>query len=177
MNGHRVMTAMLLLCCAGCIPTLQAQLTGDPAGYPLPGPALHSAGRAVVVSVRFNSATDVVPTGVKVARTPVRNALGEAPHLLLELLDAQGRVIGARESDHPLEVRDWDVDGNESGSALPDGPGTFYVPLAENLAAVRIRDLRLDQELLTVDVAAEVQDYCAANGGSPICVIFRDGFE
>ena len=155
-----------------------AQLTGDPAGIPKPKYPYQDPHRAVVIHVNFNSATDVELLEVLVANTRARTAIGAPPQLLLELIDHNDQVIASQNDWHPLSQRQWDEAGEtESGRMLETGEGTFYLPLSSSLRKVRVTDMELDQELMTVDVSQAVIDYCDANQKTPICVLFVDGFE
>ena len=132
----------------------------------------------MVIRLDFNSPTAVESTGVLVANTRARTAIGAPPQIVLELLDDQDRVIATRNEWHPLWERQWDETGEtEHAIAMDSGPATFYVPLSSALRKVRITDTDLAHELITVDVSQAVIDYCNANPGTVICVLFRDGFE
>lgn len=149
-----------------------ADIAEDPSTLALPDYTTPSAARAVVISVMFNSATDVVVQGVSIANVAAPGAVANPPLILLETLDENGDVILARNAWNPLWETNWDDAGVESGQILPSGPGIFYVPLAGNLKSVRISDITLPQELLTVDVSTAVANYCTANPDTTICVGF-----
>jgi len=173
-------TRFLLLACTCALlvsTSALAQLTDDPATLPLPDFNVNDPQRAVVISVHFNSAVDVQLNSVIVANTRYPGSVGDPPLILLELLDHQDNVIAKQNAWHPLWIRNWDLGGTESGDVLPAGPGTFFVPLSETLASVRISDIELGQVLLTVDVSAEVLAYCAATPATPISASFLSGFE
>jgi hypothetical protein len=74
-------------------------------------------------------------------------------------------------------VRDLNEGEGESSPETDSGPGTFYIPLDENLAAVRIIDVELAMELITVDVSGPVQAYCAQMPQPTLCYIFKSSFE
>ena len=154
------------------------QLTGDPANIAQPVFPYEDPERAVVIRTNFNSATDVELLEVLVANTRARSAIGAPPQLMLELIDHNDELIETRNDWHPLWERHWDEAGEtESGIELDSGEGTFYVPLSSSLRKVRITDLELDQELITVDVSQSVISYCDSNQNTPICVLFMNGFE
>ena len=157
--------------------TAHAQLDADPATMPQPDFSAPEPGRAVVISVTFNTATDVVLDSVEVANTPAPGSEGNAALILLELLDSGDQVIGTRFEWHPLWTREWDDMGAETGFVDESGDGTFYVPLDQDLAAVRIIDADLGMELITVDVSGPIQAYCANNPASELCALLKEGFE
>jgi len=169
--------AALLVTLAVISHPAQAQLDGDPAMIPQPElfPVDHD--RAVVVSVIFNSDTDVIEDGVIISNARAPGSLGNPPLILLELLDANDNVIASQFDWHPLWTREWDDEGSESGPVDDSGTGTFYVPFDPNLAAVRISDVKLDMELMTVDVSVPVDAYCASVPVPAVCSIFMNGFE
>ena len=155
-----------------------AQLTDDPANIAQPVYPYQDPQRALVIRTQFNSATDVELLDVLVANTRARTAIGAPPQLLLELIDHTDQVIASRNDWHPLWESHWgDVDETEGGIEAETGEGTFYVPLSESLRKVRITDLELDQELITVDVSQAVVSYCQSNPTTRICVLFMDDFE
>lgn len=162
----------------------KAQLNVDPSTLTLPDFTQPDPDRAVVISVFFNSSTDLQPENIIIANVRARGSLGAPSLIRLELLDINGNVLREQDAWHPLWVRDWDDTEQESGSVLPAGPGTFYVPLIFGLSSVRISDVPLDLELLTVDVTAAVLAFCTANPQSPLCSyapqddpVFQNGFE
>jgi hypothetical protein len=146
-----------------------AQLNADPTTLPLPDFSLPDPDRAVVLSVQFNSATEMQLLDVAIANVRAPGSLGNPPLLKLELLDQNGVVIREQNEWHPLWTREWDDSGAESAPVLLSGPGTFFVPLVANLAAVRITDIESSQVLLTADVAQPVAVYCADNPAGPMC--------
>ena len=154
-----------------------AQLTEDPAALPWPDLFYPDPNRAVVISVTFNSPTDVVLDEVIVANTRARSSLGAPPLIRLELLDGNGAVIRQQNSWHPLWVRDLNEGDGEIGPLAESGPGTFYVPLDEDLRSVRITDIELGMELITVDVSGAVEAYCAQVPNPPLCSLFKSSFE
>jgi len=173
----RFIRYIALLALLPAIP-VQAQLTGDPANIPQPVFPYQDPDRAVVIRTRFNSTTDVELLEVLVANTRARSAVGAPPQLALQLIDHNDQLIATRNAWHPLWERHWDdTNDTESGNELGSGEGTFYVPLSSSLRKVRIIDLELDQELITVDVSQPVISYCQSNRNTPICVLFMDGFE
>ena len=156
---------------------VSAQLADDPTLVPLPDFMFKDPNRAVVVSVQFNSSTDVVLEHVLVANTAAKSSIGAPPLILLELLDKNGQVISEQNAWHPLWVEDRDEAGVASGHVELAGSGTFYVPLSETLHSVRISDIQLASELITVDVSTQVANYCAATPSTPVCALFLSGFE
>lgn len=154
----RLITASVLtvlLCAGGLFLTTSnamAQINVDPSTLTLPDFTQPDPDRAVVIYVLFNSPTDVQFEGFIIANVRARGSLGAPPLIKLELLDRDGNVIREQNAWHPLWVRDWDDNEQESGSVLPSGPGTFYVPQVEGLRKVRISDIQLGVELLTVTV-------------------------
>lgn len=154
-----------------------AQLTVDPRLLPLPDFDYKDPGRAVVVSVQFNTGTEVVLDNVLVANTPAKASIGAPPLILLELLDKNGQVMVEQNAWHPLWVEDLDEAGVASAHLQSSGKGTFYVPLSETLHTIRISDIQLATELITVDVSAQVANYCAATPSTPVCALFVSGFE
>ena len=105
-----------------------AQLNADPTTLPLPDFSQPDPDRAVVISVQFNSATDMQLLDVFIANVRARGSLGNPPLLRLELLDEDGLVIREQNEWHPLWTREWDENELESSLVLLSGPGTFYVP-------------------------------------------------
>ena len=166
--------ALALLFAAGvqlgiAVAPVCAQLDADPASLPIPSIFEKDPGRAVVVTVMFNAATDVVLQNVTVANVRAPGAISAPPLIKLELRDQSGEMISEQNAWHPLWARDWgDDETTESGNVLPSGIGTFYVPLSEDLTSVRIRDIVRDMDLIEVDVEDEVSDYCT---GHPVLVI------
>ena len=69
-----------------------AQLNVDPATQALPDFNLPDPGRAVVISLQFNSSTDVQLQNVIVANVRAKGSLGAPPLIRLELLDRNGAV-------------------------------------------------------------------------------------
>jgi hypothetical protein len=107
---------------------------------------------------------------VTIANVRAKGSVADPPLLMLELLDGNGAVLGEQHAWHPLWATDWDDTGTqEAGQTLASGTGTFYVPLSETLAAVRITDMVLAQELTTADVSTQVGEYCSAHPLSVIC--------
>lgn len=155
-----------------------AQLTEDPANITKPVYPYLDPHRAVVIRAQFNSTTDVELLEVLVANTRARTAIGAPPQLLLELLNHNDQVIATRNAWYPLWESHWDeADEAESLIEADSGEGTFYLPLSESLRKVRITDIQLGQELITVDVSQPVVSYCQSNPTTPICVLFMDDFE
>ena len=154
-----------------------AQLSDDPRQVPLPDRMFNEPSRAVVVSVQFNSGTEVVLDHVLIANTAAKSSIGAPPLILLELLDNDGQVISEQNAWHPLWVEDWDETGVASAYVEPSGKGTFYVPLSETLHSVRISDIQLSIELITVDVSQQVENYCSSTPATPVCALFVSGFE
>jgi len=173
MRVVKLLTVLLLLGTNAA----SAQLTGDPRQVPLPDFMFKDPNRAVVISVQFNTGTEVVLDNVMVANTPAKSSIGAPPLILLELLDKNGQVISEQNAWHPLWVEDWDEAGVASGLVEPSGKGTFYVPLSETLHSVRISDIRLAIELITVNVSTPVAEYCASTPSTPVCALFVSGFE
>jgi hypothetical protein len=175
----RAQNFMLGICLVLALtPTASGQLLDDPANLPVTLSDFFSSGRAVVVKVIFNSSTDVSLQGVLVSNTPARTSIGNPPMLLLELLDSNGQVLDSQHEWHPLLVSEWDESGTGENMQMEfSGEGVFYVPLSETLAAVRITDLDLGLELITVDVVQEVSAYCKARPNAEPCMLFGDGFE
>jgi hypothetical protein len=169
----KLFAAFLLLGVGGA----SAQLTDDPRQVPLPDRLFNEPNRAVVVSVQFNSGTEVVLDHVLVANTAAKSSIGAPPLILLELLNKNGQVIAEQNAWHPLWVEDWDETGIASSHVEPTGKGTFYVPLSETLHSVRISDIQLAIELITVDVSPQVLHYCASTPATPVCALFVSGFE
>ena len=170
----------ILVCTGGLVfasGNAVAQLNTEPSALALPDFNLPDPDRAVVISVQFNNPTDVQLQNVIVANVRAKGSLGAPPLIKLELLDRTGAVIREQNDWHPLWVRESDIDGLESNLVMDSGPGTFYVPLSVNLVAVRITDVSLSQELITVDVSTYVDAYCAAKPLPEICILFHDGFE
>ena len=154
------------------------QLTGNPANIAQPVYPYQDPQRAVVIRIKFNSAINVELLGVLVANTRARTAIGAPPQLVLELIDHRDHVIATQNDWHPLWERQWDAAGEtESAIEVESGEGTFYLPLSSSLRKVRIIDMELNQELITVDVSQPVVDYCNSNPKTIICVLFADGFE
>jgi len=154
-----------------------AQMNADPSTLPLPDFNRPDPNRALVITVQFHSPTDVALQNILVANVRAKGSLGAPPLIKIELLDRNGVVIREQNDWHPLWIREWESDEVESSPVLNSGPGAFYIPLSANLAAVRISDIVLAQELITVDVTATVDAFCATIPLPPICLIFRDGFE
>jgi len=173
-NNLIAMFAMVFLTNAGLA---SAQLSGDPAQIAFPDFLFDDPDRAVVISVLFNTGTDVELDNVLVANTRAKSSIGAPPLILLELLDKNEQLIAQQNAWHPLWVEDFDESGNASGFVEPSGNGTFYVPLSETLHSVRISDIQLDIELITVDVHTEVLAYCKLTPSTPICALFVSGFE
>ena len=173
-NFIRYLMFVLMLPCLSAF----AQLTGSPADFAQPVYPYEDPHRAVVVRVNFNSATDVDLLEVLVANTRAKTSIGAPPLILLELIDHNDEVISSQNDWHPLWEHRWDeAHETESLAVLDSGEGTFYLPLSSSLRKVRITDLELDEELITVDVAQAVMEYCGANPTTTICVLFVDGFE
>ena len=163
-----VATSVLLL-----TPIAAAQLLDDPASLPIPDSSAEDHGRAVIISVQFNSPTDLALQNVKVSNVRAKGSMGDPELIRLESLNQNGELIGEQNSWHPLWVNDWDEAGEqETGDILTSGSGTFYIPLRGSLAGVRIIDVALNHELLTVDVSNQVALYCTANLDAPICEDF-----
>jgi hypothetical protein len=167
---------MLLAMCASSSP-LWAQLTGDPAAIPVPDSTESDPDRAVVVSVTFNSPTSVVTDNVIISNRGASSAAGAPPLIRLELLDSHGNLLAQQDAWHPLAVRDLNEGGGESLEEEESGPGTFYIPFDEDISAVRIIDIRLDMELVTIDVSDAVAAFCAQNPSPAQCILFKNGFE
>jgi hypothetical protein len=156
---------------------IQAQLTDDPATLPWPDLSHEDPNRAVVISVTFNSPTNVVADDVIVSETRAKSFLGAPPLILIELLDQHGAVLAQQNAWHPLWVRDLNEDDGEFTPVTESGPGTFYVPLDEDLRSVRITDIELGMELITVDVSGPVEAYCAQMPQPALCSILKSSFE
>jgi len=168
--------AWLWLCAP--IPAL-AQLTGDPTTYTQPDFTIPDPARAIVVTVMFNSATDVVLEEVLVSEQRSGGSSQNPPLILLEFLDQDDNIIGQQYEWHPLWSREWadDEDGSETGFIDESADGSFYFPFDERMTAVRISDAQEEMELLTVDVSTEVAEYCGQSPTPVLCMIFKDGFE
>lgn len=154
-----------------------ADVTTDPSTLTLPDFTTEYAERAVVLSVMFNSPTNVVVQNVTVANVRAPGATANPPLLKLELVDQNNNIILTQNAWHPLWERNWDDSGNESGDVAASGSGTFYVPLSGNLKSVRISDIPLGAELVSVDVSTAVESYCAAHATSSICIVDHCPFD
>lgn len=154
-----------------------AQLTDDPAALPWPDLTATDPNRAVVISITFNSPTEVVVDDVMVSNARARSSLGAPLQILLELLDQDGAVLAQQNDWHPLWVRDLNEGDGERSPVTTMGPGTFFVPLDEDLHSVRIIDTELEMELITVDVSGPVDVFCGLAPTPPLCSLFKSGFE
>lgn len=171
------MLPLLYLAIGAPINVALAQLTEDPAALPWPDLTQVGPHRAVVVNVTFNTPTDVVVDDAVVSNTRAKSWLGAPPLILLELLDANENLIATQNAWHPLWVRDLNEGSGESTPENESGPGTFYVAFDEDLRSIRITDLELGVELITVDVSAVVEAYCAQMPNPALCSIMKSGFE
>jgi len=87
MKNLLLITIALLSLSAMFCTQVMAQLTDDPSTLPFPEFGVTDPQRAVVVTVQFNSATEVVLQRIIVANTRARMSIGAPPLLVLELLD------------------------------------------------------------------------------------------
>jgi hypothetical protein len=133
---------MLMVLAMSAAAPAWAQLIVDPAALPLPDSTEPDPARAVVVSVTFNSPTEVVTNMVMVANRGARSALGAPPLILLQLLDSNDNVIAEQDAWHPLEVRDLNEGDGESLEAVESGPGTFYVILRTEFRSHSVLDVQ-----------------------------------
>ncbi|MEV0719739.1 hypothetical protein [Asanoa sp. NPDC050611] len=140
----------------------------DPATIPLPvfdfdaDPA-----KAVVARVTFDSRTQAHVESTTVTTSRARGHSGEPPILRLRLTDVDGAEVDRINAWSPL----WRLDGGPNGSkgVRSSGTGNFIVPFSPALAAMTVTDVRLNQEVVTVDLAAPIRTFCGANPGDPDC--------
>ncbi|GAA1857874.1 hypothetical protein [Asanoa iriomotensis] len=140
----------------------------DPASIPPPvfdfdtDPA-----KAVVARVKFDSRTQAHVESTKVTTSRARGHSGEPSILRLRLTDVDGAEIEQINAWSPL----WRLDGGPNGSKAvrSSGTGNFIVPFSPALAAMTVTDVRLNQQVVTVDLAAPIRTFCAANPADPDC--------
>ncbi|GIF63267.1 hypothetical protein Ais01nite_13020 [Asanoa ishikariensis] len=140
----------------------------DPATIPVPvfdydtDPA-----KALVARVRFDSRTQAHVLSTTVSTQRARGHSGEPPILRLRLTDVDGAELDRINAWSPL----WRLDGGPNGSKgiRPNGTGNFIVPFSPSLAAMTVTDVRLNQQVVTVDLAAPIRTFCKDNPADPDC--------
>jgi hypothetical protein len=160
--------AGLLLMAAGSTAGADPAPPPDPATIPLPvfdfdaDPA-----KAVVARVKFDSRTQAHVVSTTVTTSRARGHSGEPPILRLRLTDVDGAELDRINAWSPL----WRLDGGPNGSkgVRSSGTGNFIVPFSPALAAMTVTDVRLGQQVVTVDLAAPIRTFCASNPGDPDC--------
>ena len=131
--------------------------------------------RALVVRVSIDANDGAQLVERLVTEAPPRAHIGNPPQILVEHLDVGGLLIGSSFAWDPLWEFVRDADGRESVVELPVAVGSFQVPMSGDLGLVRLTRLDPDDdsdpgiELITVDVADVVLDYCHDRFGDPNC--------
>ncbi|HEV7707809.1 MAG TPA: hypothetical protein VGP16_06405 [Asanoa sp.] len=140
----------------------------DPATIPVPAFDFDAdPAKALVARVRFDSRTQAHVESTKVSTSRARGHSGEPPILRLRLTDVDGNEIDRINAWSPL----WRLDGGPNGSKAvrSTGTGNFIVPFSPALAAMTVTDVPLNQQVVTVDLAAPIRAFCAANPADPDC--------
>ncbi|MGR2751862.1 hypothetical protein [Agromyces arachidis] len=124
--------------------------------------------KSMIVRVDFASRTEATLTSAEVSIERAHTHVGDPPLLRLVVEDADGATIRTLNAWSPLWTFTWD--DSERLEIRESGAGTFIVPFSPEMAQMRVLDIALDEEVLAVDLAAPVRDFCIATPDDPDCV-------
>jgi PKD repeat protein len=136
---------------------------------PIPDLFFQSDARSIVVELLFRGKTDVTVNGVTVVPWPSHVSLMDPPQLHIQLEDDFGNPAGERNSWHPLEVESYEGD-DHTWSLLDESVGHFAVPFTDGLEWMDFRDVRLDLDLIRVDLKPAIYTFCGANPLEGVCM-------
>jgi len=145
-------------------------LSTDPRNIPVPEFDFDDPARAMVVTVFFNSESDVIFESAHVSSRGAPAHIGNPPILMIQTFDVDGVLMGEFNSWHPLSIEAENVDGTLSSITLDSGPGTFIVPFEPKLDSLMIVDVEQNEELIFVELAAPIRAFCQDNPDHPNCI-------
>jgi hypothetical protein len=146
-----------------------AQTPDDPASAPIPTIEPFTSAESIVVQVVFNTPTDVEFALGTVSQAPPPALLDGPPLIKVEVFDVQGSLIQEFNEWHPLWIEAIDQSGDLEMIVEESGEGRFVIPFSADIGDVRITDLEMDQELISIDARQVVLDYCAATPSDAGC--------
>lgn len=145
----------------------------DPSLAPFPE-VKFPQGRSMVVTLQFNSRTEVDYVTGAVASAAAHTHVGDPPHLKVTLLDAEGAVTKTFNTWHPLWQYSHGEDGHEHLEILDSAEADFIFPFEHDLALMRILDQELDQQVAEIDIRPIVVAFCTENPGDASCEGFSE---
>jgi len=151
-----------------------AGLSTDPSNIPIPEFDFDNPARAMVVTVFFNSESDVIFESAQVSSVGAPANIGNPPMLMTKTFDVDGKLMGEFNNWHPLFLEEQNADGTFSSIFLDSGRATFIVPFEPTLDSLMIVDMEQNVELISVDLAAPIRAFCQDNPDHPDCPELAD---
>jgi hypothetical protein len=145
--------------------------SSDPRTAPIPELDFDDPSKSMVVRLNFINRTDVEFNSAKVTFERPHTHIGDPPLLRVQIFDDKGHLVDEFNAWHPLWAFQYEEDGSESLIILPNATGQFVFLFQPNLALMKVSDIPLNKEIISVDLKPAIQRFCEENRDDPDCRI------
>jgi hypothetical protein len=142
--------------------------SGDPTTAPIPQYDYADNAKSFVVLVDLSTNPPAI-TRVSVGKQRADARAGDPPLLRLRLLDEKGMIRSVRNSWDPRWRFEQGPLGKERVRLVP-GMADFTIPFDADAEAMVVQDRRAGTDLVTIDLATAIRQYCISNPTDSDCL-------
>lgn len=147
----------------------------DPSQASIPQLDFNDTAKSIAVRLKFVSQGEVSVESIRVSQERAHTNVGNPPLLRVRLLNNTGNLINEFNAWNPLWAFEWEYTGGEFPTAhekrifLQNATASIIFPFDKRLASMEVSDIALNKEIVSVNLAPTIRQFCEENPGDPDC--------